>query len=58
MAFHQGPFRKADILAALPDISEITVKRVLAQARRDGLLELLGSGRSSAYLWRGDVGRP
>lgn len=57
MASHQGPFRKADILAALPDVSEITVKRALAQARSDGSLELLGSGRSSAYLWKGDQGR-
>lgn len=54
MASRQAPFRKADILDALPDISEITVKRTLAKARRDGLIDLLGAGRSSTYIWKGE----
>ena len=54
MASRQAPFRKKDILNALPDISEITVKRTLAEARRDGLIDLLGAGKSSAYVWKGE----
>lgn len=47
---HAEPVTKAEILAANPDMSEITVKRALAEAVSSGRYRIEGSGRSSRYV--------
>lgn len=43
-------FSKGDILAALPGISEITVRRELIQLQKDGVITKLSDGRYSEYI--------
>lgn len=50
---YMGKIRKADIVQALPDISETTVERTLAELLKDGKIEKIGAGRGTAYLWKG-----
>lgn len=47
-----GPLSKADILAALPDISESTVERALRALVTGGSVDKLGAGRATRYVWR------
>ncbi len=44
-----GITRKSDILSLCPDISEITVKRALAELVQIGAIESTGSGRATGY---------
>ena len=45
-----GKITKRDIMAKCPDISEITIKRVLAELTASGTIIKTGSGRSTAYI--------
>lgn len=46
-----GKITKRDIMAKCPDISEITIKRVLAELTASGTIIKTGSGRSTAYIY-------
>ncbi len=48
-----GKVRKSDIAAALPDISETTIERTLANLVKVRKIEKVGAGRGTAYVWRG-----
>ncbi|GIG39516.1 Fic family protein [Cellulomonas phragmiteti] len=43
------PFRISDVRAALPDVSDPTIRLVLTRLRDDGLVEVDGVGRSAAW---------
>lgn len=44
-----GVIRKSDILSICPDVSERTVKRVLAELLKINAIEKTGAGRSTGY---------
>lgn len=44
-----GVIRKSDILSTCPDVSERTVKRVLAELLKIDAIEKMGAGRSTGY---------
>lgn len=48
-----GKVRKSDIKQALPDISETTIERTLAELLKAGKLEKISGGRGAAYIWIG-----
>lgn len=43
---------KKDILAGLPDVSEATVEAALGKMVKEGAVERVGGGRSTAYRWK------
>ena len=47
-----GSISKSQIMAMLPDISMVTIERVLASLLEEGKVEKVGGGRSTAYVWR------
>ena len=47
-----GKTTKADILAACPDISKITVERTLRELAATGRIVKVGSGRATGYVWK------
>ena len=47
------PVAKRDLRAALPDISEATIENELGKLFKEGLVEKVGAGRSTAYRWKG-----
>lgn len=49
-AFRNNLMTKAQVVAALPDVSLSTVENVLRALAREGWLEKIGAGRSTAYL--------
>ena len=49
-----GKITKSEILARCPDISDITVKRALADLLKNGEIEKNGGGRYTSYIWNGD----
>lgn len=49
-AFRSNPMTKAQVVAALPEISFSTVENELHTLVREGYLEKIGAGRSTAYL--------
>ena len=46
-----GPVAKRQIRAALPDVSEATVEAALGNMVKEGVVEKVGAGRSTAYNW-------
>lgn len=46
------PLSKADILAAVPDVSTSTVERALKRLLDGGKIEKIGAGRGTRYVWR------
>ncbi|MFH1671836.1 MAG: Fic family protein [Pseudomonadota bacterium] len=48
-----GKFRYADLAQACPNVSRPTIKRVLAQLRKDGKIECVKSGRDAVWEKRG-----
>ena len=44
------PISKSEICKIHPDISSTTVEVVLGTMLRDGLIKIIGSGRSSKYI--------
>ena len=46
-----GPITKAEILKICPDISSITVQRTLAELVTSGMVEKIGGGRYTKYIW-------
>ena len=44
------PISKAEICKILPDVSATTVEAVLGTMVKDGLVEIVGSGRSTKYM--------
>ena len=46
-----GPITKAGILKICPDISSITVQRTLAELVTSGMVEKIGGGRYTKYIW-------
>ena len=46
-----GKITKREIIEKCPDISEITIKRVLAELTASGVIIKLGSGRSTSYIY-------
>ena len=53
LAGRVGTLTKADILAECPDISTTTVERALADLLARGVIEKVGGGRATGYVWRG-----
>lgn len=51
-----GPVKKAEIAAALPDVSTTTIERTLAALLEGGKIEKIGAGRGTAYVWK--TGQP
>jgi len=47
------PISKREICYVLPDVSPTTVEATLARMVRDGLVEKVGTGRSTKYIGRG-----
>lgn len=47
--FRSAPMTKAQVVAALPDVSLSTIENALGALVREGYLEKLGAGRSTAY---------
>ena len=48
---HLGKITKSEIMAACPDISQITVQRALADMLKSGEIIKLGGGRYTSYTW-------
>lgn len=48
-AFRSNPMTKAQVVAALPEVSLSTVENALRALVREGYLEKIGAGRSTAY---------
>lgn len=48
---HLGKITKSEIMAACPDISQITVQRALAELLKSGEIIKLGGGRYTSYIW-------
>ena len=48
---HLGKITKSEIMAACPDISQITVQRALADLLKSGEIIKLGGGRYTSYTW-------
>ena len=48
--FRSNPMTKAQVVAALPEVSLSTVENALHALVREGYLEKIGAGRSTAYL--------
>ena len=48
---HLGKITKSEIMAACPDISQITVQRALAELLKSGEIIKLGGGRYTSYTW-------
>ena len=48
------PLARADLLAANPDVSEITVTRALSALLKAGKIEKIGAGRATKYRWVGE----
>jgi len=44
------PISKSEICYILPDVSPTTVEAALAEMVREGLVEKVGSGRSTKYI--------
>lgn len=51
---HLGKITKSEIMAKCPDISQITVQRVLAELLKSGEIIKLSGGRYTAYVWNGE----
>lgn len=47
-----APVTKRQLREAFPDISEATIEAALGKMVKDGLVEKLGAGRSTAYQWK------
>ena len=45
-----GKFTKSDILELCPEIGRATVENVLKELVEEGIIDRVGSGRSTAYL--------
>ena len=48
---HLGKITKSEIMAACPDISQITVQRALAELLKSGEIIKLSGGRYTSYIW-------
>jgi len=48
---HLGKITKSEIMAKCPDISQITVQRVLAELLKSGEITKLSGGRYTSYTW-------
>ena len=48
---HLGKITKSEIMAACPDISQITVQRALADLLKSGEIIKLSGGRYTSYTW-------
>lgn len=48
---HLGKITKSEIMAACPDISQITIQRALADLLKSGEIIKLGGGRYTSYTW-------
>ena len=46
-----GPMTKAEIMKECPDISQVTVQRVLSDLLKNGLIVKIGGGRYTKYVW-------
>lgn len=49
-----GQITKAEILQKCPDISQVTVQRVLNDLLKNGEVVKLSGGRYTSYIWNGD----
>lgn len=49
-----GPITKTEILNNIPDISQVTVQRALADLLEKGEIIKLGGGRYTKYIWNWD----
>ena len=49
-ALRSNPLTKAQVVAALPDVSLSTIENALRALAQEGYLEKIGAGRSTAYL--------
>lgn len=47
-----GSVAKREIRAAFPDVSEATVEAALGAMVKEGVVEKVGAGRSTAYRWK------
>lgn len=47
-----APVTKRDIRDAFPDVSEATIEAALGKMVKDGVVEKIGAGRSTSYLWK------
>lgn len=45
-----GKIAKKEIATICPDISTITIERTLASLLKDGFINKIGNGRSTAYI--------
>lgn len=48
-----GKVTKADVMEALPDISEVTVERSLHSLLDAGKIKKVGASRATGYIWKG-----
>lgn len=48
---HLGKITKSEIMAACPDISQVTIQRALAELLKSGEIIKLGGGRYTSYTW-------
>ena len=44
-----GTFTKEDIRQACPDVSDSTINRVFRKLKKEGVIEVLGKGRSAKW---------
>jgi Fic family protein len=50
---HLGAVSKAELIKLLPDISDITIQRTLAELVKEGKIEKIGKARNTKYVWKG-----
>ena len=50
----RGKITKAEILGQLPDVSQVTVQRALADLLQKGDILKIGGGRYTSYMWNWD----
>ena len=48
---HIGPIAKSELLAMIPDISDTTVQRTLANLLKQNEIKKIGGGRYTKYIW-------
>ncbi|MBQ6677620.1 MAG: Fic family protein [Clostridia bacterium] len=46
-----GPITKTEVMKECPDISQVTVQRVLSDLLKNGLIVKIGGGRYTKYVW-------
>ena len=50
--YTMGPITKSEILQGCPGVSLVTVQRTLNELVKNGVIEKIGGGRYTQYIWK------